>query len=120
MESKYFIKYVINGIILSSYAFIILSIFGDKNFLLILTFVEISSHIIRWLSFEKFVYSEVKFNRKRDSLLKYLYAIIVPYILNIFLYLSYPLGSVFFNSVRAILISAIVGFFWSKYIYINK
>ena len=118
--SKYFYKYLISGIFITSYSFIILSIFGEINFVLTLTFVELSSHLIRWLSFEKFVYSDLKFTKKRHSLIRYLYAIIVPYFLNIILYLFFPFNTVFLNSIRVIFTSAIVGFFWSEYIYRKK
>ena len=120
LNLRYFWKYIISGIFVTSYSLIILSIFGEKNFLLTLTFVEISSHLIRWFFFEKFVYSEFRIKKKRQSFLKYIKAIILPYLLNIIFYIFFPLKTIFFNALRVVLISAIVGYFWSQYIYIHN
>ena len=117
LASKYFFKYCISGFLVTCYSLIILSSFGGINFLIKLSFVEISTHLIRWLFFEKFVYSDIKFRSKHQSLITYIYAISIPYLLNIICYIFFPFKKLFLNSLRVIFISAIVGFFWSKFIY---
>ena len=117
LASKYFYKYFISGFLVTSYSLIILSSFEGINFIIKLTFVEISSHFIRWLFFEKFVYSDVKFISKQQSLITYIYSITLPYLLNVIFYVFFPFKKVFLNSFRVIFISAVVGFFWSKFIY---
>ena len=118
--SGHFYKYLISGIFVTTYSFLILSIFGRNNFLFTLAFVEISSHFIRWLFFEKFVFSDVKFKSLRSSFLKYFYTITAPYFLNIIFYIYFPFKKLFLNSLRVILISALVGFFCSKLVYLKK
>lgn len=120
MINEYLLRYIFAGLFVSIYSFIILTITNSSNFIFVLSFVEISSHLIRKLLFEKYVYKQVRHKSPKNKLIKYIKSILPAYIVNVILYISIPLNNSILNSLRVILISSVIGFLSSRYFYLNK
>ena len=118
IKASYLGRYLISGIIVTTYSLVVLTLLTRFNFYIAYIVVESTSNVIRCRLFERFV-----FVRDQGSLLvrlqRYGIATLPVIIVNYLTYFLLPINNPFAASLRAVIISIVLGFLLAKKTYVK-
>ena len=117
IEGSYLVRYLLSGLVVTTYSLTVLTLLARFNFYIAYIVVELSSNLIRCRLFEQFV-----FIRDEGPLLarlkRYGIASLPVIAVNYLAYFLLPAGSLV-ASLRAVIISIVLGFILAKKAYIK-
>lgn len=115
IQGSYLVRYLLSGLVVTTYSLTVLTLLTRFNFYIAYIVVELSSNLIRCRLFEQFV-----FIRDEGPLLtrlkRYGMASLPIIAVNYLTYFLLPAGS-FVASLRAVIISIVLGFILAKKAY---
>lgn len=117
IKPSYLGRYLLSGVIVTTYSLVVLTFLTPFSFYFAYIFVELTSNLIRCQLFERFV-----FIRDESSplvrLKRYAFASLPVIVVNYLMYFLLPMNP-FAASLRAVLISIILGFLLAKKVYVK-